>query len=116
MDDFQEKLGSILANPQLMGQIMNMAQSMGRSQPPPMQNPPRQQSPEQAMLKALMSRPQAAQNKQQQNLLAALRPFLAAEKFSRLERALQAAQLAQMATAMLSQMNSPPGGKQVNHV
>ena len=29
MDDMEEKLGSILNNPQMMQQIMSMAQSMG---------------------------------------------------------------------------------------
>ena len=33
MDDMEEKLGAILGNPQMMQQIMSMAQSMGAQQP-----------------------------------------------------------------------------------
>ena len=40
MAEFEDKLNSILSNPELMGQIMTMAGSM--NQPPP---PPKPQSP-----------------------------------------------------------------------
>lgn len=124
MDDFQERIGAILANPQLMGQIMSMAQAMGQSQPtapppPSKPNPPSptmQGMPDFAMLQSLMNTQQGRPNKEQQNLLTALRPFLGADKLQRLERALQAARLAQIATAMLGQMGGSPKGKQVNHV
>ena len=34
MDDMEEKLGAVLNNPQLMQQIMAMAQSLGAEKPP----------------------------------------------------------------------------------
>ena len=42
MAEFEEKLQSILGNPELMGQIMSMAGAMNQQQPPP--PPPPQQS------------------------------------------------------------------------
>ena len=41
MAEFEDKLNSILSNPDLMGQIMSMAGSMNQQPPPP---PPPQQS------------------------------------------------------------------------
>ena len=35
MDDFESKLGSILNNPEMMGRIMEMAQSFGAQSPQP---------------------------------------------------------------------------------
>ena len=34
MDQMEEKLSAILSNPQLMQQVMSMAQSLGQSSPP----------------------------------------------------------------------------------
>ena len=41
MDKMEDKLGAILNNPQLMVQIMSMAQSLGQNQPspPPKEDP-----------------------------------------------------------------------------
>lgn len=119
MDDLQNRLGAILNNPQLMGQLMSMAQSLGQSQPkapPPPPRPAPQPMPELSLLQGFMNPAQLKPDKAQQNLLQALRPFLAAERLARLERALQAARLAQMAAMMLGQSGNPPQGKQVNHV
>ena len=35
MDDFENKLGQILGNPEMMGKIMAMAQSFGGQEAPP---------------------------------------------------------------------------------
>ena len=42
MDGIEEKLGSILSNPDMMNTIMNMAKALGQSQPEPA---PQQPSP-----------------------------------------------------------------------
>ena len=39
MDDLEQKLNSVLSNPQLMQQIMSMAQSMGGAPAAPMEPP-----------------------------------------------------------------------------
>ena len=40
MDDFENKLGQILGNPEMMGKIMAMAQNFGNQEPQP-DPPPR---------------------------------------------------------------------------
>ena len=40
MDDMEQKLNAILGNPQMMSQLMNMAQSLGNSQDEPCDSPP----------------------------------------------------------------------------
>ena len=47
MAEFEEKLQSILGNPELMGQIMSMAGSMNQQPPPP---PPQPGQPPGAVL------------------------------------------------------------------
>ena len=101
MEGMEEKLGAILGNPQMMQQIMALAQSMG-SPPPPAQPPPQPSGPDPAMLGQMMA---AVQNSgvdaHQRALLAALDPYLTREQISRLERAMRAAKLAGMASAFL---------------
>ena len=45
MEDFENKLGQILGNPEMMGKIMAMAQSFGSQEPAP-ELPPQQEIPE----------------------------------------------------------------------
>ena len=49
MDEMQNKLNAILGNPQMMQQIMSMAQAMDQEQPespaPPVTPPPPPESP-----------------------------------------------------------------------
>ncbi|MGM9668708.1 MAG: hypothetical protein ACI3VZ_03015 [Faecousia sp.] len=111
MAELDERLNSLLSNPQLMSQIMNMAQQLGQqSQPkqPPKQDQetPRQASPmpDPGMLQAVMKLSQGGSiSKEQRNLLQALSPFLSKDRISRLERAMKAARLAQTATSVFGQ-------------
>ena len=101
MDGMEEKLGAILGNPQMMQQIMALAQSMGSQAPPP-EPRPQPAGPDPAMVQRVIT---ALQNSgvdpHQQALLSALDPYLTRERISRLERAMRAAKLAGMATAFL---------------
>ncbi len=105
MDAMEDKLNSILGNPQMMQQIMAMAQTLGQSQP----DPPRQEPPpkpelgmDPAMLQRLMSiARQSGIDKNQQNLLSALTPYLNRERISKLEKAMRAAKIAALAGPML---------------
>ena len=102
MEGIEEKLGAILGNPQMMQQIMALAQSMGNAAPAPAPEPPRPDGPDPAMLQKLMAILQGAGvDAQQQALLNALHPYLTRDRISRLERAMRAAKLAGMATAFL---------------
>ena len=101
MDGMEEKLGAILGNPQMMQQIMALAQSMGSQSPPP-EPPPRQEGPDPVLIQKMMAAVQnSAVDPHQQALLSALDPYLTRDRISRLERAMRAAKLAGLATAFL---------------
>ena len=101
MDGMEEKLGAILGNPQMMQQIMALAQSMGSQSPPP-EPPPKQDGTDPAMMQKMMTAFQASGvDAHQRALLSALNPYLTRDRISRLERAMRAAKLAGMASAFL---------------
>ena len=104
MSELEEKLNSVLNNPQLMQQIMSMAQSLG-SQPQPEQPPKTDPMPEIDLgmlqrLSGLASQGTIDQN--QQSLLKALRPYLTRERIEKLEKAMRAAKMARMASGLIS--------------
>lgn len=99
MEGMEEKLGAILGNPQMMQQIMSLAQNLG-SPPPPAQEKP--QGPDPAMVQQMMTLVQGSGIDQNQRaLLRALDPYLTRERISRLERAMRAAKLAGLAAGFL---------------
>ncbi len=111
MDGMEEKLGAILNNPQMMQQIMSMAQALGQSQGPPEQQKPelpQQMAPslpsgmDMAMLQKIMGLArQSGIDKNQQNLLSALGPYLSRERIGKLEKAMRAAKIASLAATAL---------------
>jgi hypothetical protein len=108
MDGMEEKLNAILGNPQMMQQIMSMAQAMGSAQeearpepPPPQQN----NAPglDLAMIQKLSGiARQSSIDKNQQNLLRALTPYLSRERITKLEKAMRAAKIAGIASTALA--------------
>lgn len=109
MDELEEKLGSILSNPQMMQQIMSLAQSLGGSSEPPPAKEPEPQMPalpniDIGMLQKLSGLAgQSGIDREQQALLKALGPYLSRDRVSKLERAMRAAKMARMASAFLNQ-------------
>jgi hypothetical protein len=108
MDDFENKLGQILGNPEMMGKIMAMAQSFGGQEAPP--EPPPQESamPEIDLatiqkLTGLMGK--AGMDNDQKALLSALSPYISSSRIRKLEKAMRAAKLAGVATTFLG--NTP---------
>lgn len=110
MDSMEEKLNSVLGNPDMMRQIMQMAQSLGASSPDPPKEAPHE--PENTQLSGLMSDPALLQklasvaqrsgiDSQQRQLLAALRPYLSLERIAKLEKAMRAAKMAGLASDFL---------------
>ena len=104
MSEMEEKLNSVLNNPQMMQQIMSMAQSLG-AQPQPEQPPKTDPIPEIDLgmlqrLSGLASQGTIDQN--QQSLLKALRPYLTRERIEKLEKAMRAAKMAHMASGLIS--------------
>ena len=107
MAEFEDKLNSILSNPDLMGQIMSMAGSMTQQPPAPTppQNPgfgsmpfdPGAMTGMMQMLKATQLEPK------QRNLIQALRGFVPDDRLVRLEKAMQASLIAKFASAAMNQ-------------
>ena len=110
MAEFEEKLQSILGNPELMGQILSMAGSMNQQPPPP---PPPQQSTglpfDPGAMAGMMQMLKATQlEPKQRQLIQALRGFVPDDRLLRLEKAMQASLIARFASTAMNQ-----GGKHV---
>ena len=132
MAEFDEKLNSILANPDAMAQIMQLAQSLsgdsqGPTPPPPAPAPPQQPSPrppapppqggtdllsslaggvDPTLLMKLMPLIQELGGQNDSNarqLLYALRPYLKPERQEKVERALQLARLFHLGKKFLAE-------------
>ncbi len=107
MENFEEKINSVLGNPEMMQKIMTMAQSLNsgeqsRDAPSP-QLPP---GLDFEMLQKISSLSQQGSiTKDQQNLLQALRPYLQTERIHKLENAMRAAKMARIVAGAL---NSAP--------
>lgn len=104
MAEFEDKLQSILGNPELMGQIMHLAGSMNQQQPSP---PPPQQPPglpfDPGAMAGMMQMLQATQlEPRQRNLIQALRGFVPDDRLTRLEKAMQASLIARFASSAMN--------------
>lgn len=111
MSEMEDKLNNILSNPQMMQQIMSMAQSMGASEPPQEHISHTDTIPDidLGMIKRLSGLAQGANvDQNQQTLLHALSPYLSRERIGKLERAMRAAKIAKMASGFLGQQNLIP--------
>ena len=112
MAEFEEKLQSILGNPELMGQIMTMAGAMNQQQQLP--PPPQPQSPaglpfDPGAMAGMMQMLKATQlEPRQRQLIQALRGFVPDDRLVRLEKAMQASLIAKFASAAMNQ-----GGRHV---
>lgn len=124
MDDMEEKLGNILNNPQMMQQIMSMAQAMGGQKkdesPPP---PPRQDMPSPRQdnsfpnidINTIQKISSLAQNsnidKRERALLQALGAYLSKDRVSKLEKAMRAAKIAKIASSTIGQRGNVSSGR-----
>lgn len=119
MDDLENKLGAILGNPEMMQQIMSLAQKFSPPEAGSKQEPPtqKQESNQKSMDLPLPGLPdldlsmiqklsgfasQSRIDSNQQSLLRALGPYLSNHRISKLEKAMRAAKMASIATAFLS--------------
>ncbi len=112
MDDMEEKLGAILNNPQMMQQIMTMAQGFQDGQKknlPPKPEPQRESCGPEIDLATIQKISRLARqsniDKREQALLRALGAYLSKERIGKLEKAMKAAKLAKIASTALG-----PGG------
>ena len=118
MAEFDDKLNSILSNPDAMAQIMQLAQSFSgeSSSPPPGQPvpppPPTSVNPLSALgntdqklitrLLPLIRELGGGQDSNARNLLCALSPYLKPERQAKVDRALQLARLFHVGRQFLS--------------
>ncbi|MBE6943933.1 MAG: hypothetical protein E7453_06690 [Ruminococcaceae bacterium] len=109
MAGLEEQLNAVLSNPQMMQQIMAMAQNFS---PPPQESPPPPAPPPQQEANPLVFDPAMLQklsglmgsggvDKNQQHLLRALGPYISQSRVAKLEKAMQAAKMARLATKLL---------------
>lgn len=125
MGEFDEKLNAILGDPQAMGQIMALAQSLGggQSQPPVPAQPEATQMPEPEagnffgeldprMMRVGMRVLDAYRSGDDRKtaLLTALRPFLKEERYAALDRAVQIARLSRMIRVALEELGKGEDG------
>ena len=110
MAEFEEKLQSILGNPELMGQIMSMAGAMNQQPPPPPPPPQNAGLPfDPSAMAGMMQMLKATQlEPRQRQLLQALRGFVPDDRLVRLEKAMQASLIARFASTAMNQ-----GGRHV---
>ena len=110
MAGLEDQLNAVLSNPQMMQQIMAMAQNFAPPAEPPPQ--PQQQAPpsqpaanfpviDPGMLQKLSGlMGQGGADKNQQLLLRALAPYISKHRILKLEKAMQAAKMAKIATSL----------------
>lgn len=104
MDDLENKLSAIMSNPELMSQIMSLAQSFGKDENAQSQEQAPNPLPEfdlQTLQKLSGLAGQSGIDKNQKNLLSALSPYLSANRISKLEKAMRAAKMARLASTFL---------------
>lgn len=110
MDDMQNQMNAIMNNPEMMQKIMAMAQSLNQQQPQkPEPEPPKAETPGLSMpdidfsmiqkLSGLAGQSNIDNN--QKTLLHALTPYLSHDRISRLEKAMRAAKMANLASSLL---------------
>ena len=122
MDDLQERIESVLNDPQQMQEILSLARSLGVELPdagaesaekarPEAEMPPTPTSLPQG-LGGVMTQPIAELlkeagklEKKQENLLNALKPFLKPNRREKIDRAMQAARLSHLAGYALKSQN-----------
>ena len=107
MENLEQQLEAVLGNPEMMQQIMAMAQTLGTSSPePPSQEAPPPPPPmpdiDIGLIRKLSGLAgQGAIDKDQQALLKALGPYLTSRRIHKLENAMRAAKMARLAAATL---------------
>ena len=121
MGEFEEKLNSILGDQQAMGQIMALAQSLGKQSPPdqeekdtapePAEDAPPDLSqlmgnldPKMVQLGMRLMREYQQDDGQNTALLQALRPYLREERRGRLDKAVQIAKMSRLLRVALGSL------------
>ena len=123
MTESEDQLSAILNNPQIMGQIMSLAQSIGKpeageksaeeepkkSSPDP---PPPGGEPNAALLKAMAAFSGGGGiDRNQRSLLKALSAYVSKSRINKLERAMRAANIARQASSLFAAEGNRKAGE-----
>ena len=106
MEDMQQQMNAILSNPEMMQKIMTMAQALNQS--PPEAAAPKNEIPatpdiDISMIQRLSGLAGSTTiDKNQRSLLAALSPYLSQPRIRKLEKAMRAAKMANLASSFLN--------------
>ncbi len=105
----EEQINAILGNPEMMAQIMQMAKSLGGApgEPQIVQSAPAVADTGLELDPGLLQKLASVAgnigiNRDQRNLLTALRPYLSSSRLQKLEKAMRASSLASAASGFLS--------------
>ena len=117
MDEMENKLNAILGNPEMMSKIMSLAQNFSQSEstgqpesPSPAQENPELPQFDLSMLQKLSGyAKQSGIDKNQQSLLRSLSPYLSRQRIAKLEKAMRAAKMANMASTFLGRSQTTLG-------
>lgn len=109
MSELEETLNQVLANPQMMQQILSLAQAMGASAPKPEERPEPKPEPGPSlppvdpgmMQKVAGMASNASVDQNQRALLRALGPYVSRDRVNKLEKAMRAAKMAAFASSLL---------------
>ena len=103
-DDFDQKINAILNDPATMQKIMSMAQNFTsvNRESADIDNNSLKNNDFAAMQSITKLASQGNIDRQQQNLLTALSPYLSGEKLKKLENAMRAANMTQIVTSLLN--------------
>lgn len=128
MDELERALRAVLDDPAQLQELRALAGSLGLGQPdaaapqeaappvaeppPPPAQPPVQETVSLPEPAAAMLRQAGKADKKQEALLLALKPFLRKNRQSKIDRALQAARLASLASLALKNRGRGPGPKE----
>ncbi len=100
-NELEEKLGSILSDPDMMQKIQAMAQSLGQSAPQGPVSSPNGGIDLSMLQKLSAAAGQTGIDSNQQALLAAMTPYLSSRRVQKLENAMRAAKIARLASSFL---------------
>lgn len=113
MSELDQQLNAIISNPQMMQQIMSIAQSLnasGGQKTAPEQPEPHAAANYQGISPSILNKVSSVMQRgtidqNQQSLLKALSPYLSRAKIQKLERAMHAAKMAGIASEFLNSSN-----------
>lgn len=106
MSEMEDKIGAILNNPQMMQQLMSMAQALGSQQEVPSSAPPKSTEIAPQLDFGMLQKVsglarQSNIDQREQALLQALNAYLSTDRIVKLEKAMRAAKMARLASTAL---------------